>query len=303
MTSRNPLPNIIAHGGAWDWEDSLDTLKRAAVERAIKTGYELLRAGGSAVDAVEQTVVLLENDPVLDAGTGGYLNREGVVQLDALIVDGTRHDFGAVAGATRVRNPISLARRIMEKTEHCFFVGPGADAVAGELGVETVNNECLITPHTRALFRSRQTGLAGDTVGAVAMDSAGATAAATSTSGTSYKPAGRVGDAPLYGSGGYAEDGTGAAGATGLGENIMRLLLCKYACNQMADRISASNAAEAAMRYAEARFTNSMAGLIVIDSEGNAGAAHTTPKLALGWIDSTGKVRSAVNARTLIRGQ
>ena len=124
------LPRIIAHGGAWDWADALDAAKCEGVSEATAIGYNILKDGGCALDAVEQAVVSLENNPILDAGTGGYLNQEGIVQLDALIVDGAKRDFGAVGGVTQIKNPITLARKIREETEHSFFVGPGADQMA-----------------------------------------------------------------------------------------------------------------------------------------------------------------------------
>lgn len=293
------LPKIIAHGGAWDWDDALDAEKCAGVREAIVIGYNILKAGGTALDAVEETVISLENNPVLDAGTGGYLNQEGVVQLDALIVDGAKHDFGAVGGVTEVKNPITLARKIMEETRHCFFVGIGANQVAHKLGIPPISNEQLITPAMRDRYLAQRTDGPSDTVGAVAIDCDGNTAAATSTSGTSYKPAGRVGDAPLYGSGGYAQNGVGAAGATGLGENIMRTLLSKYTCDRLTEGLTAGDAAPAAMHYIETRFENSMSGIIVIDRHGNLGAAHTTPKIVFSWVDDTGNVHSATHSKAL----
>lgn len=129
-------PMIVAHGGAWDWGDDLDADKRAGVERAIHAGKQVLDQGGAALDAVEQTVLALEDDPTFDAGTGGFLNRDGEVQLDALIIDGATVDFGAIAGVRRIRNPITLARAVMEQTEQVMFVGEDADRIATTLGVD-----------------------------------------------------------------------------------------------------------------------------------------------------------------------
>ena len=294
-------PSLMAHGGAWQWDDSLDLGKRKSVSAAAEVGHTILRDGGSALDAVEQTVIALENDPLLDAGTGGHLNQDGVVELDALIVDGATLDFGAVAGVSRVRNPVVLARRIMHDTPQCFFVGNGADRMARSLGLDLIDNEDLVTPTRREVYESKQTVGACDTVGAVAIDHDGNTAAATSTSGTSFKPAGRVGDSPLYGCGGYAENGVGSVGATGLGENIMRAMLSRYTCDQMAAGLSAGEAVEVAMNYVKNRFQNSMSGLIAIDRDGNLGAAHTTPKLVFAWVDRAGNVQSATNASALGR--
>lgn len=283
-------PRIMAHGGAWDWDDALDAEKCAGLKEALAIGYEILRKGGTALDAVEQTVCSLEDNPIFDAGTGGYLNQDGVVQLDALIVDGKKRDFGAVGGVTRVKNPIVLARRIMEETPQCFFVGEGADKIAEKVGVPLIANDQLVTAAMRDFYLAQRTDGPADTVGAVAIDSTGNMAAATSTSGTPFKPAGRVGDSPLYGAGGYAENGIGAAGATGQGEQIMRLLLSKYCCDKIAEGLTAPEAAKATMKYVENVFQHSMAGVIVVDATGAFGAAHTTPKLAHGWVDDRGSI-------------
>ncbi len=293
------LAKIIAHGGAWNWADTEDTAKCAGLKEAVSLGYAILQQGGSALDAVEQTVIALENNPIFDAGTGGYLNQDGLVQLDALIVDGAAHNFGAVGGVTQVKNPITLARKIMEETEQCFIVGQGADHIAQTLGLPTIANEQLVTPAMKEFFLAQRTDGPSDTVGAVAIDNEGNVVAGTSTSGTPYKPAGRVGDSPLYGAGGYAENGIGAVGATGLGENIMRVLLSKYTCDKLAKGISANQAAKAAMQYIEHYFDSSMAGVILVDSQGQLGAAHTTPKLAIGWVDDTGTIHSAMQGDAL----
>lgn len=289
-------PRIMAHGGAWDWDDDLDAGKCAGLKEALSSGNEILQRGGTALDAVEQTVRSLENNPVFDAGTGGYLNQDGLVQLDALIIDGAARDFGAVGGVTQVKNPITLARKIMQETPQCFFVGDGADRIAEKLGIELIANEQLVTAAMRDFYLAQRTDGPSDTVGAIAIDSRGNVAAATSTSGTPYKPAGRVGDSPIYGAGGYAENGVGTAVATGQGENIMRLLLSKYSCDKMAEGLTALDAAQATMHYIDGIIDQSMAGVILIDSNGNFGAAHTTPKLAFGWVDDQGKIQTATKA-------
>ncbi|MGB1251355.1 MAG: isoaspartyl peptidase/L-asparaginase family protein [Candidatus Promineifilaceae bacterium] len=293
-------PKIICHGGAWDWDDALDAAKARGVAAAARIGHDILLAGGTALDAVEKTVNALEDNPVFDAATGGYLNRAGVVQTDALIVDGATYNFGAVGGASRVQYPISLARLVMERTDFNFFVGDGADRLAAELSMPLIDNAQLITPEMQAFFDAQRTdGNASDTVGAIAIDANGNVAAATSTSGIPYKPVGRVGDSPLYGSGGYAQNGVGTVGATGMGEHIMRTLLSKYVADRMADGLTAQDASFAAMTYIDRLFDNSMAGVITIDALGNISAAHTTPKLAIGWVDDNGNINSAMNARAI----
>lgn len=285
-------PMIVVHGGAWFWDDALHGIKREGLQRAVEAGYAVLRKHGSALDAVEAAVRLLEDDPVFDSGTGGYLDRQGIVRLDALIADGKELDFGAIAAVSNVKNPVSLARAVMERTEQCFYVGAGADLVAEELGMQLVSNDSLVTSHMQSFYDE---SLAHDTVGAVAMDLHGNTAVATSTSGSPLKPVGRVGDSPLYGSGGYAENSIGAVGATGQGENIMRLLLSKYTSDLMRQGASAMEAAKAAIAHADLRFEKSMSGVIVIDSEGKPAFAHSTPKMAVGWITRDGMIRTAMH--------
>ena len=288
-------PQIMAHGGAWEWDDDFDAGKHRGLEIAIREGKKVLDEGGSALDAVERAVVELENNPVFDAGVGGYLNQDGIVQLDALVVDGSRQDFGGVAAVTKVKNPIMLARKIMEDTEQVFFVGEGANRQALKLGIPTIENALLVTPQMRQFFEDRRTDGPSDTVGAVAMDKDGNLAAATSTSGTPFKPAGRIGDSPFYGAGGYAENKIGAAGATGKGEQIMRTLLSKHCCDQILQGSNAMEAARKSTDYFESLFANSMSGLIVIDKDGNLGASHTSPKMAFAWVDEKGQVRTAMH--------
>ena len=166
---------LIAHGGAWDWADELDEAKNAAMQEAVAIGQAILAKGGSALDAVMQTVVFLEDDPLFDSGTGGCLNRDGVLQLDALLVDGNGPDFGAVGAVTQVKNPILLAGRIMTTmAEARFIVGEGANRLAAELGMPLVTNESLITASARADYEAAKVGQSGDTVGAVAIDQRGA---------------------------------------------------------------------------------------------------------------------------------
>ena len=292
-------PIMMAHGGAWDWADELDEAKQAGLKEALAKGYAILKNGGSALDAVEATAISLEDNPVFDAGTGGYLNQDGIVELDALIVDGSNYNFGAIGGVTAVQNPITLARKVMTETEQCFFVGEGANKIAAKLGIPPIENGRLVTPAMHQFFLDQQTDGPSDTIGAIALDVQGNVAAATSTSGTPYKPHGRVGDSPLYGAGGYALNNVGTVGATGKGENIMRLLLAKETSDLMRQGKSAQAAAQEAIVYAESVFTDSMCGVIVIDAHGRVGAAHSTPKLAFGWVDAEGEIHTAVHAAIL----
>ncbi|MFT5193999.1 MAG: beta-aspartyl-peptidase (threonine type) [Cellvibrionaceae bacterium] len=287
---------IIIHGGAWDWPDEQDAQKVPDLIAAAKIGRDILAAGGSALDAVEKAVNYLEDAPTFEAGTGVPPNRNGVVQLDALIVDGKMHDFGSVAAVERVKNPISLARKVMEETNHCMFVGAGADDLARELGIPLIPNLELVDEESWRAFVERDASvltpewessqpLSHDTVGAVAIDQDGNVASATSSSGSPFKPAGRVGDAPLLGSGGFALNGVGAVGCTGNGENIMRLLLAKYAHDKMAEGMTAQQAADASVAYMSSVYPNPMTGMIVVDAAGNLAFATSTPKIAVAWTD------------------
>ena len=150
-------PVIAVHGGAWDWPDEVDEPKLAGLRAALAAGHEVLVGGGSAVDAVEQAVRSMEGDPVFDAGYGGYLNQDGVVQLDALLIDGSTGDFGAVAGVTKASNPVSVARFVMEQLPECFYVGEGANAVAERCGLADVVGDALVTPAMREYFDARRT--------------------------------------------------------------------------------------------------------------------------------------------------
>lgn len=285
-------PALILHGGAWTWDDGQDAPKAQALQEAARAGWHLLQQGASAIDAVEKAVNVLEDAPLFDAGTGSHLNAEGYVEMDAIIIDGTTHNFGAVAGVQRVRYPVSLARAVMERTPHNLFVGAGADALAKQLGIEIIPNVMLVTPQELENFLKQDTSGASDTVGAIALDMRGNVAAATSTGGTPLKMAGRVGDSPIFGAGGYADTRFGGASATGRGEHIMRVLLSKYAVDRIEAGASAQEAAEQAMAYMGGFFARTMAGIIVLDQQGRVGFAHSSPKIAVAWVDEGGQVQT-----------
>ena len=294
-------PAIIVHGGAWTWEKILDEHKHKGMKQATHLGWEILKKGGSALDAVEKAVNYLEDHHSFNAGTGGSLNANGEVELDALIVDGTDINFGAVAGVKHVKNPISLARRVMTASPHNFIIAAGADDFARQCGIIPIPNIQLITSHSLRVFRRKKTTTSeekvasADTVGAVALDTQGNLASATSTGGTDGKLPGRVGDSPILGAGGYAANHSGAASATGKGENIMRVLLSKYAVDHLCDGLHAQEVATICANYLDGHFKPSDAGIILVDKEGNIGAAHTTPKMALGWVDNSGKIQTSMH--------
>lgn len=288
------IPTIIVHGGAGYWPDEFDASKNESIIEAVKVGCDVLNSGGSALDAVEKAVNVLEDVPLFDAGRGSHLNVEGMVQMDAIIIDAVTRDFGAVAGVEQVRYPISLARRVMQDTSHKFIVGTGAEKLAVQLGIPLVPNMWFVTDDELAKYRKRVESGTHDTVGAVAIDKDGNIAVATSTGGTSHKLAGRVGDAPLFGAGGYADNDFGGTSATGVGENSMRILLSKYAVDQIVTGKDAQEASTAAIAYADTVFDDSQLGVITIDKQGRVGAAHSTTKLACGWVDADGQPQASM---------
>ena len=238
----------------------------------------------------------MEDDETFDAGRGSFLNRDGHVQLDALIMDGATLRAGGVGCVERLRNPVRAARKILSESPHVYFVGEGAERFAAEHGVPLCKNEDLIIPreverlrayqaqansHGHELFAASTDDptISHDTVGAVALDSHGNIAAATSTGGTLNKAPGRLGDSSLIGCGCYADNASAAASTTGWGEPIMKLVLAKWT----ADRIAAGNkpawAAQEAMNYLKQR-VNGHGGIIVLNAQGQFGIAHNTARMA-----------------------
>jgi beta-aspartyl-peptidase (threonine type) len=293
------IPRLIVHGGAGDWTGFDEDTVLRGVHDAAEAGAAILRAGGSALDAVEAATRILEDHPLFDAGYGSYMNEWGEVEMDAIIADGEHTRFGAVAGVRRVRHAITLARGVLERTDHCFFVGEGADHLATKLGMPIIANVELVSDGELADFRQRHnpdskpSAHGTGTVGACAYDATGRVAAATSTGGTHDKPKGRVGDSPLFGSGGYA-DPAGAASATGVGENIMRYFLCKRAVDACGVGLDAATAARSAVTYLNAQIPDPEAGLILIGADGRVGAAHTTQAMPIAWLTADGQIHTAM---------
>jgi L-asparaginase / beta-aspartyl-peptidase len=274
-----------------------------SVRSALAAGWRVLARGGSALDAVEEAVVVMEDDETFDAGRGSFLNRDGRVQLDALIMDGATLRAGGVGCVERLRNPVRAARKILSESPHVYFVAEGAERFAAEHGITLCRNEDLIIEREVERLREYQArtptsgakgapemghppgsdlfapAISHDTVGAVALDNAGNIAAATSTGGTLNKAPGRLGDSSLIGCGCYADNQSAAASTTGWGEPIMKLVLAKWA----ADRVSAGNlpdwAAKEAMNYLKQR-VNGHGGIILLDATGKFGIAHNTPRMA-----------------------
>jgi L-asparaginase / beta-aspartyl-peptidase len=286
-------PVLVVHGGAWAIPDELVEAHLNGIRNAIAVGWRVLEKNGSALDAVEEAVVVMEDDEAFDAGRGSFLNRAGKVQLDALIMDGATLRAGGVGCVERLANPIRTARKVLSESPHVYFVAEGAERFAQQHGIPLCKNEDLIIPREVERLHAFQAKAAGekeelfaptishDTVGAVALDSSGDIAAATSTGGTLNKAPGRLGDSSLIGCGCYADNQSAAVSTTGWGEPIMKLVLAKWA----ADRVASGNlpqwiAAEA-MNYLKDR-VNGHGGIILLDSAGRFGIAHNTPRMAWG---------------------
>jgi len=295
-------PSLIVHGGAWIIPDEAVAACLAGCRRALETGWAILQRGGAAVDAVEAAIVVLEEDPTFDAGFGSHLNRDGRVELDAIIMDGATLNAGAVASVERVRNPIRLARKVMESCEHMMLVGTGAEQFAAAAGLPLCPPEelicerekkawakCIQGDHLSEFHFSPQHG----TVGAVALDMQGRIVAGTSTGGTCCKLPGRVGDSPLIGCGCYADIEAGGVSCTGWGEAIMKVVLAKSAADDLRSGANAQEAAEAAVQLL-ARRAKGAGGLILLDRNGHPGFAFNTPHMAYGYVAPDGSIVTAV---------
>ena len=283
-------PVLVVHGGAWAMPDDVVDDHRRGVQKALRVGWEVLSAGGSALKAVEEAVVVMEDDDTFDAALGSFLTDDGKVQMDALIMDGATLRAGGVGCVERLRNPIRAARLILSESPHVYFVGEGAEQFVAGLGVELIDNSELVIERERirlaeakvaAAQGKRDLTFAGghDTVGAVALDSSGHVAAATSTGGTVNKTPGRVGDSSLIGCGCYADDQSGAVSCTGWGEPIMKLVLGKWATDRVASGSPPELAAREAIGYLNSR-VDGHGGMILLDTRGRYGIAHNTPRMA-----------------------
>jgi L-asparaginase / beta-aspartyl-peptidase len=281
--------SLMIHGGA----GAISTPERyePSLRRVIETGADMLARGASALDAVARCVALLEDDPLFNAGRGAALNADGVACCDASIMDGRTLAAGAVAGVERVRNPVLLARLVMEKTPHVFLIGEGAERFGREHGAAFEDESYFVTPDRLAQLERakarRETELDHSeashrklgTVGAVARDEAGDLAAATSTGGLVNQLSGRVGDSPVIGAGVFADNESCAISCTGVGEHFLSVSLARAAALFVElQGMSAPAAAEAAIGYLVRKVSGS-GGLIMIDREGRCGSARSTSGL------------------------
>jgi len=301
---------LAVHGGAGTIDRSKMTPEkeheyRAGLKRALTAGYEILKRGGSSLDAAEAAVRVLEDDPHFNAGKGAVFTSAGTNEMDAAIMDGKTLNAGTVASLKHIRNPIVLARLVMEKSGHVMMDGAGAEAFAKENGMELVDQKYFFTQERwdalqkiRAAEKSR-TGDAGKafvitdqdrhgTVGAVALDKNGNLAAATSTGGTTNKRPGRVGDSPVIGAGTYANNATCAVSATGDGEYFIRATAARDVAALMEYRGMLLKEAAQAVLNKVAKLGGS-GGLTAIDREGNVTLPFNTSGMYRGYVDPNGR--------------
>ncbi len=303
-------PALIVHGGAWDIPDEAVEACSSGCQRALAAGWSILSRGGAALDAIEASIMVLEDDPVFDAGYGSHLNLDGRVECDAIVMNGATLRAGAASTLQRVKNPIRVARKILEDCPHMMLAADGAERFAKERGIPLCNPEELISEAEReAWLKCRENKHAAEhhrgheqgTVGAVAIDRAGNLFAATSTGGTCCKLPGRVGDSPLIGCGCYADFEAGGVSCTGYGEAIMKIVMAKTAVDLLRESAicvdtpegepcSVSSALLAAREAVHllAKRTHSTGGLILLDREGNPGFAFNTPRMAYGYVAPDG---------------
>ena len=279
-------PTLIVHGGAGAANPELGAAQSAGCRAALHAGWQVLEDGGRAVDAVCAAVARLEDDPLFNAGVGSCLTSAGTVEMDAAVMHGGDLRAGAVAAVRTVRNPIRLARAIMDDGRHVLLVGAGAQAFATACGVPTCDPGELITERQLRRWQQRREPPAPatlGTVGAVAVDRDGHVAAATSTGGTFNKHPGRVGDTALIGAGTYADDSLGAASATGDGEAIIRLVLAKSVVTDLGDGNAPQRAAQLGIQTLGQR-AHGTGGIIVVDFLGRFGYAHNSAHMTVGYM-------------------
>lgn len=303
---------LIAHGGAGKWRPGSDADAVEGLRAAVEAGRAILAAGGSALDAVCATVTGLEDNPIYNAGTGAVLNFDGFCELDACVMESRGARVGAVSGLQRVRNPVLVARKVMEETDHVMLTGDGAQRFARVMGFP---DHDPVTPERRAdwfdkrnridevlgaralkmrRFLAEHPEYAGGTVGAAAVDSAGVLAAATSTGGVTLKMVGRVGDSPVPGAGNYACARV-AASATGTGEFVLRSL----ATRAIAERVEGGAALADAVAAVLARLGEDYdadVGLIAVDDRGTPVALHRTRDMPHAFFSGGGSVVSRMRA-------
>ncbi len=276
-------PALIIHGGAGAVRAEMSAAQVRGCAAALHAGWQVLVHGGCALDGVCAAVAALEDDPHFNAGWGSCLTSRGTVEMDAAVMEGSAWRAGAVAVVSRVRNPVRLARALLEDGRHVMLAGPEAEAFASACGLSMCQPEELIAADQRQRWQQRRDAGTAGTVGAAAVDAGGHVAAATSTGGMAYKLPGRVGDSGVIGAGTYADDALGAASATGHGEAIMRVVLAKTVIDALADGSAPERAAQRGLEVLAAR-TASIAGIVVVDALGRFGFAHNAEQMTVAYM-------------------
>jgi len=297
---------IAIHGGAGAvvrqlLSEDQERRYRAGLESALDIGYVVLEQGGSSLDAVSSAVRILEDDPLFNAGRGAALTRDGAAELDASIMDGERQRAGAVACVRHVRNPIDLARRVMEKSRHVLLVGHGAEEFALEEGIPLVPNEYFQTDERRQQLETARRGqgvseliASQGTVGAVALDCKSNLAAATSTGGMTNKRPGRVGDSPLIGAGTYAKNGFCAVSATGHGEYFIRAVAAYHICSAVEYRGLTLPQAAREMLHGIIPALGGNGGIVAVSANGQVIMDFSSEGMFRGVRDSSGRREVAI---------
>jgi beta-aspartyl-peptidase (threonine type) len=311
-------PVIVVHGGAGAWQPERIGAGIEGVKEAAKVGFEILKHDGSALDAVEAAVMQMEDDEVFNAGLGSALTIDKQIEMEASIMDGKTLNAGAVGLLRDIKNPIHLARLIMENTDHVFIVGHGAEKLANIFGLERRNP---LTEYRVQAWRKEKEKLAkirrlsklhklitsyprlleSETVGAVALDKNNDVAAATSTGGFTLKFPGRIGDSPLIGCGTYADNECGACSATGIGEVAIKLVLAKTTCESMRNGNSAQEAVEKSITLTNLKMNGLEMGLIAVDASGRIGAAHNSPNLCWAYMTLDTRAPKANSEATIVK--
>ena len=298
-----PTPNwgLVIHTGAGNVTvagiaDRKDAMQ-AAMNDALMAGYRVLAGGGTSVDAVQAAIVILEDSPLFNAGKGAVFTHEGTNELDAAIMDGSTMKAGAVAGLKHIKNPIKLARLVMDKSPHVMMAGEGAEAFAREQGLEFVDQKYFYTDRA---WKALQDALAAEkkaaqgddhhgTVGAVALDRHGNLAAATSTGGLTNKRFGRIGDSPIIGAGTYANNQSCAVSSTGIGEFWIRYTVAHDICARVQYKSMPIQAAADDIVQGTLKPIGGEGGVIGLDARGNVMMSFNTTGMGRGYVGADGK--------------
>ncbi len=276
---------IVIHGGAGSFsgldEEAINSYE-TGINEALSAGYKILEQGGSSLDAVTSAIIILEDLPLFNAGKGSVYTEMETQEMDSSIMDGKSGKGGAVAGVSKVKNPVLLARMVMDKTEHVMLIGSGAEKFAEEIGIELVDPSYFYSEKNLKRVRKSKTDEKLGTVGAAALDQSGNLAAATSTGGRTNKMTGRVGDSPILGAGTWAQNGLCAVSGTGHGEYFMRLLTAADVCKLMEySNLSLEESTKIVVN--KLTVIGAKGGIISIDSDGNISTQFNTKGMARGY--------------------